>query len=111
MEETKESYWEAWIDNNTSNKSNTAYDKLAEIAVYSYNLRLKSRKEQIIDKRHCFVVWWSENKEMFNKYNTLQKVSKLLKIHHATTLHYLNTRKKSLRFKENVSCLLDTLTS
>lgn len=126
MEETKESHWESWIEKNITNSESswevwiekntidsedTPYDKVAEIAVYSYNLALRSRKEDMIDKRHCFLIWWSLNRDMFQKYSTLKKISSLLKIHHSTTLHYINTRKKTSSFKENVSCLLDTLTS
>jgi hypothetical protein len=111
MEETINSYWEAWIENNTTIIKYTSYDKIAEMAIYSYSLSERSRKEELIDKKHCFIIWWGENRNKFKRYSSLQKISKALNIHHATTLHHLNTRKKSLRFNENVSCLLDFLTS
>lgn len=111
MKETEQSYWEYWIQNNTTSIKYTNYDKIAEMAIYSYFLSVRSRKEHLIDKKHCFIIWWGENRNKFKKYSSLQKISKPLNIHHATTLHYLNTRKKSPRFNENVSCLLDFLTS
>jgi hypothetical protein len=111
MEETEESYWEAWIENNTTNKGKTTYDKIAEMAVYSYGLSERSRKEVLMDKKHCFIIWWGLNREKFKSYNSLEKIAALLNIHHATVMHHLYSRKKSLRFNENVSCLLDFLTS
>lgn len=111
MEENEKSYWEYWIENNTISIKYTPYDKIAEMAVYSYGLSNRSRKQDLIDKKHYFVIWWGLNREKFKTYNSLQKIATLLNIHHATVMHYLYSRKKSSKFNDNTSCLLDFLTS
>jgi hypothetical protein len=111
MEEIEKSHWEAWIRNHTPNASNTPYDKIAEMAVYSYGLSERSRKEHLVDQKHYFIIWWGLNRGKFQNYNSLEKIGKLLNINHTSVIHHLYSRKKSPRFKENVSCLLDFLTS
>lgn len=111
MKENEKSHWEYWIQNNAISVKYTSYDKIAEMAVDSYGLSKKNRKEHLADKRHCFVIWWGLNRDKFQKYSSLEKIGILLNVNHTSVIHYLYKRKKSLRFDENASCLLDFLTS
>jgi hypothetical protein len=111
MEIEERSPWESWILSSGFQVPEAPLDKIAELAVSSYNLKEKSRKESFKDLRHCFILWWMKNRRSFDKYQTITSVSKLLGIHHATFIHYMTIRKKSVRFESNSSCLIDFLTS
>lgn len=101
--------WESWIMNQEGTSSH--YDFLAELAVSSYNLKDKSRKEKPKDVLHFFVLWWSKYQSKFVKYNSKSAVAKLLDVHWATIIHYESKRKKSRRYESNTQCINDFLNS
>lgn len=103
--------WEAWILLSGNKLNDGPLDKIAELAVSSYNLTTKDRYEECMDKKHFFIIWWIQNRNKFYKYNTITKVARLLNIHHATVLHHIKHRKQSFRFEKNTRCLRDFLTS
>jgi len=92
-------------------KNNTEYDLVAELAVSSYNLDVKGRKEKMIDMKQCLVKWWEGNNKKFYKYRSMTNISKLLKCHHTTVNHLQKHRIPSLRYNENTECIKDFLTS
>lgn len=110
--ETLSDEWAYWIkEKEEESKYSKIYDRIAELAVSSYELTSKERYEYRIDEKHCFVIWWYDNKNRFKKYHTITALSKLLKINHSTLIHYMNHRKKSFRYDENTRCLNDFLNS
>lgn len=104
--------WEAWIllSGNTLN-NNDSLDKLAELAVSSYDLGTKDRSEECMDRKHCFIMWWDQNRSKFRKYNTTTKLGDLLNMKHCSIVHHKLHRKKSFRFELNTKCLRDFLIS
>lgn len=103
--------WEAWILLSGHTMTTGPLDKIAELAVSSYNLDTKGRYEECMDRKHCFIMWWDQNRSRFKKYYTVTSLAKLLKMNHSTIIHHMRYRKKSFRFDSNVKCLLDFLTS
>jgi len=103
--------WEAWIILSGQTMKNGPLDKIAELAISSYNLKTKDRHEEYMDRKHCFILWWDQNRSRFTKYYTVTSLAKLLDMNHATVIHHMRRRKKSFRFDGNVRCLLDFLTS
>lgn len=104
--------WEAWIllSGNSLNNHYTL-DKIAELAVSSYDLATKDRSEEYMDRKHCFIMWWDQNKGKFKKYNTTTKLANLLGMKHCSVVHHKLHRKQSFRFEQNTRCLRDFLTS
>ena len=104
--------WEAWILL-SGNKLNNHYslDKIAELAVSSYDLSTKDRHEECMDRKHCFVMWWDQNRSKFSKYTTVTSLGKLLDMKHCSVIHHMRRRKQSFRFDKNTRCLRDFLTS
>lgn len=92
-------------------REKTEYDAVIELAVSSYELNVKGRREALIDNRHYLVSWWSKNIKKFRKYKTITSMGKLLNLHHSTIIHLQRNRTPSLRFKENVECIKDFLNS
>jgi len=103
--------WEAWILLSGNKLNQNTLDRIAELAVSSYDLNTRDRHEEYMDKKHCFIMWWDQNRSKFVKYNTITKLSKLLGLNHATVIHYIRHRKQSFRFEGNTRCLRDFLTS
>ena len=103
--------WEAWILLSGNELNNDSFDKIAELAISSYDLKTKDRHEECMDRKHCFIMWWDQNRDKFNKYYTVTSLAKLLNINHATVIHHMRKRKKSFRFERNTKCLKDFLTS
>jgi hypothetical protein len=103
--------WEAWILLSGNKLIDGPLDKIAELAVSSYNLDTKGRYVECMDRKHCFIIWWDQNRSRFKKYYTITSLAKLLKMNHSTIIHHMRYRKKSFRFDGNVKCLLDFLTS
>lgn len=101
--------WEDWIMNQEGTSSH--YDFLAELAVSSYQLKKKDRRERQKDLFHFFVLWWSNNQSKFVKYNSKSALSKLLDVHWATIIHYESKRKPSRLYEENILCIKDFLSS
>jgi hypothetical protein len=103
--------WEAWILLSGNKLNNDSLDKIAELAVSSYNLDTKDRYEECMDKKHCFIMWWDQNRGRFNKYTTVTSLGKLLGMKHCSVIHHLRHRKESFRFDKNTRCLKDFLIS
>jgi dsDNA-binding SOS-regulon protein len=101
--------WEDWLMNNGHIKGVTAYDKIMELAVSSYDMTSKSRKQYKMDIKHYLVLWWVENKEEFLAYNSTIAVGKLLDIDHSTVIHFMYHRKKTINYEKNVECIKDFL--
>ena len=101
--------WESWIMNQEGTSSH--YDFLAELAVSSYNLKSKDRREKQKNLLHFFVLWWRDNQKRFIKYNSKSALSRLLDIHWATVIHYESKRKPSRLYEENIKCIKDFLNS
>lgn len=101
--------WEHWIMNQEG--VSTHYDFLAELAVSSYNLKDKSRKEKPKDLLHFFVNWWTDNQKKFVKYNSKQDLADFLGIDRTTIIHYQKRRKKSKLYEYNTRCIDDFLNS
>lgn len=89
----------------------TRFDKIAELAVSSYNLDEKTRYIEHMDQVNFFILWWQKNKGKFNTYFTASAIGRLLKKDHATVLHHCRHRKPSINYKENTSCIKDFLES
>lgn len=89
----------------------TEYDVVLELAVSSYDLDVRSKKEKRVDNKHYLIEWWTGNIEKFQKYKTLLSIASLLKVHHASINHLQKHRVPSLRFDENVECIKDFLNS
>lgn len=89
----------------------TEYDVVLELAVSSYDLDVRSKKEKRVDNKHYLIEWWTGNIEKFQKYKTLSSIASLLKVHHASINHLQKHRVPSLRFDENVECIKDFLNS
>lgn len=92
-------------------REKTEYDAVIELAVSSYGLSKRDRRELMIDNKHYLVTWWTKNIEKFEKYKTITSLGVLLKLHHATVIHLQKHRKPSLRYLENVECIKDFLNS
>lgn len=103
--------WEAWILLSGNNLNNDSLDKIAELAVSSYDLSTKDRYEECMDRKHCFIMWWSQNRSKFRKYKTITSLAILINMHHASVIHHLRHRKESFRFDLNTRCLKDFLIS
>ena len=85
----------------------TESDLLAELVVSYFDLDQKNRVQTLQDQKQCFVLWWYNNQKSFYKYKSITAISKLLKCHHATTIHHMRTRKGTLKYKENVKDIQD----
>lgn len=101
--------WEDWLVNNGYAKGPTSYDKLIEMAVYLYNIRNKSRKIDLMDRKQFLVLWWKKNQDMFNTYRTMTSLAELTGFDHATINHHEKHRKKSRDYEVNTSCIKDFL--
>ncbi len=89
--------------------NNTDYDISLELAVCTFNLDMKGRKEEFIDMKHFLVKWWDKNRKKFIKYKTMTSVSELMMVHHSTINHLQKHRKKSLRYDENIKFIKEFL--
>ncbi len=92
-------------------RNDTEYDVILELAVSSYDLDVRSKKEERVDNKHYLIYWWTENIEKFQRYKTLSSIASLLKVHHASINHLQKHRVPSLRFEDNVECIKDFLNS
>tara|TARA_R100001460_G_scaffold40487_1_gene75704 strand:- start:10554 stop:10874 length:321 start_codon:yes stop_codon:yes gene_type:complete len=82
--------------------ADSEYDIIAELTVAQFNLDLRDRTADFLDKKHFFAEWWFMNKSKFLRYKNLSKLGELLKIHHATVIHLLRHRKKSHKYIDNI---------
>jgi hypothetical protein len=104
--------WEDWITiQETNGRKMTSYDVMCELCVSSYSLDKKSRKSNLKDKVHFFVLWWMANRSKMVRYTSYMKIAELLKVDHSTIVHYVGTRKPTILFDENVKCINDFLNS
>jgi hypothetical protein len=103
--------WVEWIDRATYEHTMSVYDKLAELAVSSYDLSRKCRKAELKDQCQYFLKWWDANRSRMVKYKTYVEISELLKKNHTTAVHAVHHRKPTLSYDENVQCLRDFLRS
>jgi hypothetical protein len=46
------------------------YDWILENATFRFNLKSKSRKLDKVDRLHCLLIFWKENRLRFTKYKT-----------------------------------------
>jgi len=102
--------WENWILRHHSDVT-TTYDWILKMAVENYGLKEKNRRQAILDKRHCLILWWQKNRKNFKSYQTATSLGKLLGLTHCTIIHYQKNRKKTLLYQENTKCLNDFLNS
>lgn len=118
MEEEKGN-WYYWIERNLPmhERESTSYDTLVELAISSYDLSSTSRKHELKDRLHFFLMWWKEHKHFMNRYSNGLRLSKFMGIDHTSIIHYTGTtkkpgnRKKTANFKENTKCINDFLNS
>jgi len=103
--------WDDWLINNGYSNDMSMLDKLLELVVNSYDVGTKSRKMDIIDRKHFLVLWWKQNQDYLNKYQTMTSVAELIGVNHATVNHYEKHRKKSRLFNDNTDCIRDFLNS
>lgn len=104
--------WEDWIvRQETKGNDMTSYDVLCELCVSSYGLNRRSRKADLKDKVHFFILWWKKNSNVMSKYKTYTSIGALLGTDHTTIIHYLKRRKPTILFEENVKCIDDFLNS
>jgi hypothetical protein len=104
--------WEDWImrENGLSNNK-TVFDVLCEMAVSSYYLTKKSRKEDLKDRMQFFILWWNTNKDKMYAYKTTTALGGLLHCDHSTILHHIHKRKPTIMYKKNTKCINDFLNS
>lgn len=112
--------WEAWLFNNSEKERRkfTGYDHLCELAVSAYNLDISSRKVEIKDRLHYFLLWWKRNRQWMQKYKALTAIGGLVKKDHSNVMHYVGKedekegpRKRSQNFEKHVECIKDFLES
>ena len=109
--------WEVWINNHSEIPLLyfTSYDTICELAISSYELDKNSRKHDLKDKVHFFLIWWYANRNKMIKYNVYTRIGLALKIDHSSVMHYCKDgegkRKKSNNFEENTKCIKDFLES
>jgi phage head maturation protease len=103
--------WEDWLLNNGHVKGLTAYDRLLELAVNSYDIRSKNRKQKRMDIKHYLILWWVENREKgsFATYTSTTRLGELINADHSTVLHFIHHRKKTINYEKNVECIKDFL--
>jgi len=77
------------------------YDVTAETAVSIYDLDIRNRDMDRIDKKQALVKWWARNKKEFKKYNNLSRLAELLNLTHCSIIHLDRNRKPSHSYKEN----------
>ena len=85
------------------------YDWILEKATVKFGLKLKSRKQDKIDRLHFLLIFWKKNKKKFLKYKTYEAIAEYLGLNHATIIHYVGevkekrlNRKKSNSWVQNV---------
>jgi hypothetical protein len=103
--------WVEWIDRATYEQTMSAYDKLAELSVSSYDLSRKCRKAELKDQCQYFFKWWYANRNKMIKYKTYESIASLVMKNHTTVVHAVHYRKPTLFYDENVSCIRDFLRS
>lgn len=101
--------WEDWLVNNGHLKGVTIHDRLLEMAVNSYDIRKKSRKQDLMDRKQFLVLWWKENQDEFSTYRTMTSLAELTGFDHATINHHEKHRKKSADYELNTACIKDFL--
>lgn len=101
--------WEDWLVNNGHIKGSTLHDRLLEMAVNSYDIRKKSRKEYLMDRKQFLVLWWKKNQDKFYTYRTMTSLAELTGFDHSTINHHEKHRKKSRDYEVNTSCIKDFL--
>lgn len=101
--------WEDWLVNNGHIEGSTLHDRLLEMAVNSYDIRKKSRKEYLMDRKQFLVLWWKKNQDMFYTYRTMTSLAELTGFDHSTINHHEKHRKKSRDYEVNTSCIKDFL--
>lgn len=101
--------WEDWLVNNGHIHGTSVHDRLLEMAVSSYDIRNKSRKQDYADRKHFVVLWWKKNKDRLNTYYTMTSIAELIGCDHATINHYEKHRKKSRDYEINTECIKDFL--
>lgn len=69
------------------------YDWILENATFRFNLKSKSRKLDKVDRLHCLLIFWKENRLRFTKYKTYETIGDYLGLNHATILHYVGDLK------------------
>lgn len=106
--------WESWInrENERTNFIDVSYfDRLCELAVSSYGLDSKSRKPELKDKLHFFIIWWGKNTSKTKAYKSQSSIANLLKKNHSTISFYMLRRVGSYDFEKNTQCIKDFLES
>ena len=104
--------WEDWIMREQGlSIEKTSYDILCEMAVSSYYLNKRSRKADLKDRVHCFLIWWTKNKRLMKSYNTTTTIGRLLNVDHSTVIHMLKRRKQTIMYEDNTKCISDFLNS
>ena len=107
--ENEDQAWMSWMKRNGHIKEITCYDYVLELAVRSYNLNKKSRKQELKDKVQFTLTWWHINKKCFNKYKSVTKVGQLFNMHHTNIVHHYKHRKKSSVWDKSTECISDFL--
>lgn len=101
--------WEDWLVDNGHIDGATRYDRLLEMAVNTYGLKKKSRKQDLMDKKQFIVLWWKKNKDKLYTYKTMMAIGDLMGSDHSTINHHEKHRKKSRDYELNTSCIKDFL--
>ena len=89
--------------------NDTDYDISLELAVCTFNLDVKGRKENVVDMKHFLVKWWDKNRKNFKRYKTMSSVANTMNVHHSTVNHLQKHRKKSLGYDENIRFIKEFL--
>ena len=71
------------------------YDWIIERATFTFNLKSKSRKLSKVDRLHCLLMFWKENRLRFTKYKTYEAIGDYIGLNHATILHYVGNLRGS----------------
>jgi hypothetical protein len=85
------------------------YDWILEHASFKFGLRVKTRKQDKIDRLHYLLLFWKKNKNKFLKYKTYESIGDFLGLDHSSIIHYVGdlknkrlNRKKSNYWVQNV---------
>lgn len=100
--------WDSWIKRNRV--CFESYDELLDFLVEEFGIDQKSRKQEIVDRKHFISIWFSENKNKFKKYHNNSLFANKIGLKDHSSVTYLTSyRVPSYVYNESIEPIAEEL--
>ncbi len=81
------------------------YDRLLVETINKFNLNTNNTTQLYCDRKHYLCLWWLDYKRQMTYYNKETRFAEILNLDRTTIYNYLNKRKKTYNYNNNILLL------